>query len=476
MADFFLQLANNKQARRVVTTLGLPVPLPQTLERATEPWLERELAGRVLVVGAGHRGHLADTLASTLPAAGAECWLAADDDWRAPWPAAAETAGHPLHVITEDDAGPEAAPWGLVFDATGLAHPKELRALYDFFHPRTKAIARSGRLLVLGRLPERAPSAEAAATRQALEGFVRSCGREVGRGGVTANLVYVEEGAEDRLAAVVRWLLSPRSAFVSGQPVRVTRQASFEPPRWVRPLEDKVALVTGAARGIGEAIATAVAEEGAKVVIVDRPDDAELGQQVARSVGGRFVGVDITADGAAASIAHDLREHHGRVDIIVHNAGITRDRTLAKMTEAFWDQTLDVNLGAVATLTDALKPLLAPSGRVIAMASIAGIAGNFGQTNYSASKAGLIGFVRALASQWASHGVTVNAIAPGFIETRMTAAIPFATREAGRRLANLSQGGLPQDIAAAATFLSSPGACGVTGQVLRVCGGSYLGA
>ncbi len=476
MADFFLQLASNPQARRLVNTLGLPLPLPQKLERATEPWHDRELASRVLVVGAGHRGHLAAPLAAALPAAGAECWLVADEDWRAPWPPAAESSGYPLHVVPEGQVGPEAAAWGLVFDATGLAHPRELRALYDFFHPRIKGIARSGRLLVLGRLPERSPSAEVAATRQALEGFVRACGREVGRAGVTANLVLVEEGAEDRLAAVVRWLLSPRSAFVSGQPFRVTREASPQAPRWVRPLEDKVAVVTGAARSIGEAIATAMAEEGAKVVVVDRPEDAELGQQVARAVGGRFVGVDVTADGAGATIAHALREHEGRVDILVHNAGITRDRTLAKMSEAYWDQALDVNLVAAVQLTSTLEPLMSPNGRVVAMSSIAGIAGNVGQTNYSASKAGLVGFVRSLAAQWASRGVTVNAIAPGFIETRMTAAVPLTTREAGRRLSNLSQGGLPRDVAAMATFLSSPGACGITGQVLRVCGGSYIGA
>jgi len=476
MADFLLQLASNRRARQVVTSLGLPVPLPQLLERATEPWLERPLSGRLLVLGAGPHGQLAEPLAATLPAAGATCWLAADEAWRAPFTGAAEIAEREVHVATEQTPGPEAAPWGLVFDATGVSRPEELRALYDFFHPRIRHVQRSGRLLVLGRLPERAPSVPAAAARQALEGFVRSCGREVGRAGVTANLVLVEEGAEDRLGAVVRWLSSPRSAFVSGQPIRVTREAAADEARWVRPLEDRVALVTGAARGIGEAIATAMAEEGARVVVVDRPDDEELGLQVARAVAGRFVGVDITADGAAATIAHDLREREGRVDIVVHNAGITRDRTLAKMSEEFWDQTIDVNLTAAIRLTEALEPLLSSKGRIIAMSSIAGIAGNLGQTNYAASKAGLVGFVRSLAARQARQGVTVNAIAPGFIETRMTAAIPLTTREAGRRLSNLGQGGLPRDIAAAATFLASPGACGVTGQVLRVCGGSYLGA
>lgn len=475
MADFFLELASNKRARQVVSSLGLPVPLPQRLERTSEPWLQRPLYGRPMVVGASERGQLGDVLAEILPAAGAEAWLAASPDWQQAWPAAAAASDVPLHTVSDAEPGPD-APWALVFDATGLTQTRELRALYDFFHPRIRSTAKSGRLVVIGRLADRAPSPELAATRQALEGFVRSCGREVGRVGATANLVAVEEGAEDRLAAVLRWLLSPRSAFVSGQPIRVTRDAHPSAAKWVRPLEGQVALVTGAARGIGAAIATAMAQEGATVLVVDRPDDQEIGQQVARSIGGRFLGVDITTDDAGTRITDDLRQHDGKVDILVHNAGITRDKTLAKMSEDHWDLTIDVNLTAAMRLTYALKPLLSPHGRVICLSSIAGIAGNVGQTNYSASKAGLIGYVRALSAQWASQGVTVNAIAPGFIETRMTAAIPLANREAGRRLANLSQGGQPEDIAAMATFLASPGACGITGQVLRVCGGSFIGA
>ncbi|MEN0061877.1 MAG: 3-oxoacyl-ACP reductase [Myxococcota bacterium] len=476
MADFLLELASNKRARQVVSSLGLPLPMPERLERASEPWQERPLQGRNIVIGASPKGHLADPLAATLPGAGATCWLAADAHWQKPLAEAARAADTPLHGITEDAPGPEERPWALVFDATSMREPSDLRALYDFFHPRIRGIAKSGRLIVLGRLPGWASSPEAAATRQALEGFVRSCGREVGRFGATANLIAVEGGAEDRLPAVLRWMLSPRSAFVSGQPLRVTREAQGSDPVWVRPLEGRVAVVTGAARGIGAAIATAMAQEGATVIVVDRPEDAELGQEVARSVGGRFVGIDITNPDAGTTLVQHLRDHEGMLHILVHNAGITRDKTLAKMTDAMWDLTIDVNLTAAMRLTDTLKPLITPQGRVIAMSSIAGIAGNVGQTNYSASKAGLIGFVRKLASQWASQGVTVNAIAPGFIETRMTAAIPLANREAGRRLSNLAQGGLPEDIASMATFLASPGASGVTGQVLRVCGGSYIGA
>jgi 3-oxoacyl-[acyl-carrier protein] reductase len=165
------------------------------------------------------------------------------------------------------------------------------------------------------------------------------------------------------------------------------------------------------------------------------------------------------------------------VDIVVHNAGITRDRTLGKMDASRWDLAVQVNLGGVIRITEALlQGPLRDHGRIILLSSVAGIAGNFGQTNYAASKSGVIGYTRALAPLVAGRGITVNAVAPGFVETRLTAAIPLATREAGRRLSSLTQGGAPVDIAEAITFLATPGASGLTGRVLRACGGSFLGA
>jgi 3-oxoacyl-[acyl-carrier protein] reductase len=143
-----------------------------------------------------------------------------------------------------------------------------------------------------------------------------------------------------------------------------------------------------------------------------------------------------------------------------------------------WELAVDINLGAVVRITDTLiaRGLLRDGGRVVCLSSVAGIAGNVGQTNYAASKAGIIGFVRALAPRLASRGITVNAIAPGFIETRMTAAIPMMIREAGRRLSALGQGGQPEDVGQAIAFLSQPAAVGITGQILRVCGGALIGA
>ncbi|MEQ1507124.1 MAG: SDR family oxidoreductase, partial [Myxococcota bacterium] len=281
---------------------------------------------------------------------------------------------------------------------------------------------------------------------------------------------------EDRLEPLLRFVASPRSAYVSGQVLRVSNRVGAAEVRATRPLAGRVVIVTGAARGIGEAIATTAAREGARVLVVDRPDDAELGAEVARAVGGAFLGLDVAAPDAPETLLQYVKDHYGQVDAIVHNAGVTRDKTLANMKPELWDLTLDVNLRAPIRLTEALVPVLSAHARVVCLSSIAGIAGNIGQTNYSASKAGVIGLVRALGAKLADRGIAVNAVAPGFIETRLTDAIPVTTREVARRMCNLGQGGLPIDVAEVAVFLSSPGAHGLSGQTVRVCGGNYVGA
>jgi 3-oxoacyl-[acyl-carrier protein] reductase len=482
MSDFLLELSKNANARKLIQTLGLPIPLPQALERARGPWSERPLADRRVAIGAAPGGTLSSVLAVALASAGAEPVLVRGGGLdEAPFKAAGEAYGRPPQSL--DGAGDKPF-WALVFDATGIADPTGLRALYDFFHPLVGKVARSGRVIVLGCALEDVADPAAAAAQMALDGFVRSASKEVGRKGATANLVRVDHDAHGRVPPLVRFVASTRAAFITGQPIRVSLQAAPAPGSdgevpWTRPLEGKVVLVTGAARGIGAATVRLLAAEGAKVACLDRPaDDAPL-SQIAREVGGTPILADVSDPEAPAKIAKELQERLGGVDIVVHNAGITRDKTLAKMKPELWDQTIEVNLGAVARITDALAQpggALRDGGRVICLSSVAGIAGNMGQSNYAASKAGIIGFVRALAPRLAGRGITVNAIAPGFIETRLTAAIPVMIREVGRRLSALGQGGLPQDIGELVTFLASPGAQGVTGQIIRDCGGALIGA
>ena len=368
-------------------------------------------------------------------------------------------------------------PRALVFDASEVRTTADLRQLYDFFHPLVRKLCRCGRVVVLGRPSAEMDDAGAAAAQAALEGFTRSVGKEIGKKGSTANLIYVSEGAEQRVSGVLRFLLSARSAFVSGQPFHVSDMVQ-DPgdPAWAQPLERKVALVTGAARGIGKATAKLLAAEGAHVFCLDRPEDDGLVSKVAREIEGTPLLVDISSEDAAAAIVEAV-EKRGGLDIVVHNAGITRDKTLAWMKEEQWDLTVDVNLSAVMRITEALLDgALNDNGRIICLSSVAGIAGNMGQTNYAASKSGLIGYVRHLCKPLAGRGITVNAIAPGFIETRMTAAIPLTIREGGRRLSSVGQGGLPRDVGEAITFLATPGAAGLTGNVIRVCGGALIGA
>jgi 3-oxoacyl-[acyl-carrier protein] reductase len=189
------------------------------------------------------------------------------------------------------------------------------------------------------------------------------------------------------------------------------------------------------------------------------------------------VTLDITAVDAPQRIARHLSDKHGGVDVVVHNAGITRDKKLRNMKEDGWRSTIAVNITAPERITAELldQKLVRPNGRVVGIASIAGIAGNVGQTNYGASKAGVIGFVESLAPKL-SDGITVNAVAPGFIETQLTAKIPLMTREAGRRMNSLAQGGQPVDVAETIAWFASPGSTAVNGNVVRVCGQSLLGA
>ncbi|MEV1070780.1 3-oxoacyl-ACP reductase [Micromonospora parva] len=453
MTDRYASFVQSAAGRALVKRLGLPDP----------PRLRRHHPGDPLLpgpalLGAATGGRLAEPLAKMLTAAGVEL---------------------------ADPAATGQRYGALLFDATGVTDSTELRQLYDFFHPQARAVLPSGRVIVLGTPPQECATPREATAQRALEGLVRSIGKEFGRGS-TAQLVYVSRADGPTLAAgtvtslesTIRFLLSGRSAYVSGQVVRVGGGTASAPADWDRPLDGQVVLVTGAARGIGAALAKVLARDGAAVVALDIPAAGDALAAVANDIGGTAVQLDLTAPDAPTRLAEHLASRHGRVDVVVHNAGITRDKTLGRMDADRWDQVIDVNLSSQERINDVLleRELIPTGGRIISVSSIAGIAGNRGQTNYATSKAGVIGLVDSLAPTLRQRGISVNAVAPGFIETRLTARIPLVVREAGRRMNSLAQGGLPVDVAETIGWLAWPASGAVSGNVVRVCGQSLLGA
>jgi 3-oxoacyl-[acyl-carrier protein] reductase len=447
--DLYSQIVHSAPGSFLAKQLGIPQPEALRRYQPGEP----PLAGTLLI---GGEGRLVEPLRSA---------LAEDYD-----------------VVSNNLGGRWADSFGgLVFDATGITEPAGLKALYKFFTPLLRNLGPCGRIVVIGTTPEETGSVGERIAQRALEGFTRSLGKEMRRG-ATVNLVYLSATAKPAatgLESTARFILSGKSAYVDGQVFRVGPADAAPPADWDRPLEGKVAVVTGAARGIGATIAEVFSRDAAKVVCVDIEGAAEALGVTASNVGGTALTLDVTADDAVDKITEHLQENYGgHADILVNNAGITRDKLLANMDEARWDSVIAVNLLAPLRLSEGLvqNGSLGEGGRIVGLSSMAGIAGNRGQTNYATTKAGMIGLTDTLSAAYAEKGITVNAVAPGFIETKMTEAIPLPTREVGRRLNSLYQGGQPVDVAETIAYFSNPASNAVTGNTIRVCGQAMLGA
>jgi 3-oxoacyl-[acyl-carrier protein] reductase len=450
MADRYQALTNSPLGA-VTSRIGLPTP----------PVLERHQPGKPVIdgpvlFGDAHGGRLGDAIDRTLRSI------------------EATKLTDPLEVESQ-------RPAAIVFDASGIDEPQRLRALYEFFHPTIRSLDRNGRVIVLAGVPEQAGSPDAAIAQRAIEGFTRSLAKEIGAKGSTAQLVRVAEGGEAGIESTLRFLLSARSAYVDGQMIEIADVDPANiviPADWEQPLAGRVAAVTGAARGIGESIAETLAREGAEVICIDVPQAGGDLTEVANRIGGTTLALDITDAEAPQRLADHVAERHGRLDILVHNAGITRDKTVGRMEPEQWDSVLAVNLTSQLKLNQPLleRDLIGGGGRIITVSSVSGIAGNRGQANYATTKAGVIGMVDALAPAMRERGATINAVAPGFIETKMTAAMPLGVREAGRRTNSLLQGGQPVDVAETIAWLASPASAAVNGNVVRVCGQALIGA
>ena len=459
MGDLLVRLHKNIFTAPFARALGLPHPV--TLARAAGGYVAAPLAGLQVRYGASG-GHALDAILAALRDQGAE----------------------PLPLPLPEAGAPGAGPADIVvLDATGCRTVDAMRLLYGVFHPLMRRIAVNGRVLIVvcdPADPMICGDAVAAGLARGAEGFMRSLAKELGPRGIAVNLLYAGAGAGGgHLAGPVQFFCGRRSTYVTGQAVRVSPAVALAAAApAVQALAGKVALVTGAARGIGLATAQRLREEGARVVALDVP----AAQAALEAACGRYdftpLVLDIAEAAGPRALAAFVRERFGVIDIVVHNAGVTRDRKLANMKAPYWDQVMDINFGAVAAIDAALckADVLGFGARIVCLASISGVAGNVGQTNYAMSKAALIGYVAARSAQLAPRGICINAVAPGFIETPMTAAMPFLLRELGRRANALKQGGMPRDVAELVVFLATPGAAGITGQTIRACGQALVGA
>lgn len=463
MSDQYQAFAKSPIGKFVIKNLGLPSPIQLERFESATPVVK----GAVLF-GAAPKGHFTSEIAQVLSNIHANTYAGNNAELQQ---AAAKTG---LNVGAFNEGDKESKFKAVVFDASGIQNSEQLQELHKFFNPIARQIATSGRVIVIGLTPETAPTIKQAIAQRALEGFVKSVGKEFKKG-IAADLILVDADAAQNLESALRFAISPRSAYVSGQVIRVSK-GDLVDVDWAKPLAGKTALVTGASRGIGEAIAHVLARDGAHVICLDVPPQQTDLDRVAGEIGGSTLAIDITAADAGEKIKAAAAQHGG-LDIIVHNAGITRDKTLANMKQEMWDLVININLSAAERINDYLlsNDGLNANGRIVCVSSISGISGNLGQTNYAASKAGVIGLVKFTAPVL-KNGITINAVAPGFIETQMTAAIPFAIREAGRRMNSMSQGGLPVDVAETIALFASSASTGLNGNIVRVCGQSLLGA
>ncbi|MET1064436.1 MAG: 3-oxoacyl-ACP reductase [Arthrobacter sp.] len=446
MTDKYTQLVSKGLGRDIARKLGLPQPVVLQRHRPGQPLM----TGPVLVQGAGSG---ADDLASTL--------LSWNLDVR-------------RHAVPREKLG------AIILVLDELAHPEDLAKPVLTAAASLRDLAPNSRVITVSRTAADAGDPSAAAARQGVDGLLRSLAKEL-RAGATANGILLVGGAtttSPSTLGALRFFLSSRSAFVDGQFLTVSSAEGQLPADAEKPLAGKVAVVTGAARGIGAAIARTLYRDGATVVVVDIPAAGDHLATVANEVHGTALQVDISREDAGQRIIDHAVERHGRLDILIHNAGITRDKLLANMDQGRWDSVMAVNIAAQLRINEALlaSEHFRSSPRIVSVASTSGIAGNRGQTNYAASKGGVMGMVRATAPLIGTHRGSINAVAPGFIETDMTAKIPFATREVARRLNSLQQGGRPGDVAEAIAFLASDAAGGISGEVLRVCGQNLVGA
>ncbi|MEM7181472.1 MAG: 3-oxoacyl-ACP reductase [Spirochaetota bacterium] len=469
MQDMINQLWNTPQTQKMLKSMG--VPMGEKLSREKKMWSGFPFADEYFVVFSQNN---AEQIAECIFSGGGNIYLKDDVAQKIIFQ---ESAKHYARKLESDVINDGQKIKGVVFDASGFTKVSELETLYSTIHNLLTKLQRNAKIVVIAKSLAAANSYEEASISTAIKGFIKSLSKEVGNKGITANLLYIEKNSVFKNA--LSFFLSDSSVYVTGQQTLVEEVNKKDRVDCFTPqiLSGKTALVTGASRGIGEKICDALTREGAKVIALDRVQEASNLEKVCLRNQATPLYADLNEADSATKISQWLQENTSGLDIVVHNAGITRDKTLKKMSQESWKDTLRINLEAVIELNTKLeKDILKQKSKIVCLSSIAGLAGNFGQTNYAASKAGLVGYIEYFTKNAKRKDIQINAVAPGFIETSMTEKIPFVTKEVARRFSSLMQGGLPEDVAELVAFLASPHSNGTNGQVIRVCGGNLIGA
>ena len=486
MSDIYFRLAHSSLGQSLFQALNLPQPMP--LKRSPDDSLKLP-AGRYLLAGC-RKAFCINPVLSTIhnqtntdnqhPSAENDRQIDFFEGATVSFskcPKTSEQTG----AVTKVSEIEATAYDALLFDASGADEFELLASVYEFFHSAVLGLKENGKILLLAQQANQIKDVQAAAIQASLIGFCKSLAKETGKKGITCNLIFIQKGAQKYLDTSLAYFLSAKSAFVTGQAVSLCNHTLKQITALQdKPLHGKLALVTGAAQGIGKQSALTLARDGATVICLDIPQNGKPLSTLASSINGYCLPIDLLSADAVNEVCKKIVSQVGVLDIVVHNAGITRDKTLAKMSRAAWDQVMTLNFERVVKLNQAFieQAMFNEHARIICISSISGIAGNFGQSNYACSKAGIAAYVEAFAqssSLKSTKGLTINAIAPGFIETQMTQNMPLLTRELGRRMNALSQGGLPLDIAEAINYFCHPGSHGLNGNILRVCGLSLLG-
>ncbi len=435
----------NATLRQLLKTLNIPVPVPPILKRNLNPYQANEFQDKSIAVFGKETEFLKEFQKII-----------------------SEYTSHQTIYADKLDA--------VVVSCVGINSFMELEDIFSELKNVLGKINANGRILILSKTDN--SSAVSFILQKSLDGFMRALSKEIGgKKGVTVNQLKIQadEIITNAIVHATLFFLSDKSSFITGQVVSLSSKTGAVFTSIDQLLKNKTAIVTGGARGIGAAVARALAREGAKVIIIDIPASEQDARVLADEIGGIVLLKDITSAQALQEIRDFVLENYEGLDILVNNAGITKDKTLAKMSIDQWRAVMAVNLKAVMDLsTTFIEKGLNTHAKIVSLSSISGIAGNVGQTNYSLTKAGVIGFTQYLAKH--QHDIYANAVAPGFIETKMTENLPFLVKEGGRRLSTLKQGGLPEDVAELICFLASPLSDAINGECVRVCGGSMIGA